>query len=74
MIASTVDPARRGTAFGLARSAQAIAFMVGPMSAAYFASTSLTVGFAVAGALFVLLAVVVALFSRPVESAAEPVS
>ena len=74
MIASTVDAARRGTAFGLASSAQAIAFMVGPMSAAYFASTSLTVGFAIAGALFVLLAVVVTFFSRPVESAAEPVS
>ncbi|MGE0599273.1 MAG: MFS transporter [Dehalococcoidia bacterium] len=73
LIASTVPPARRGTAFGLASSAQAFAFMVGPMSAAYFASTSLAVGFVVCGALFVGLAVLVGLFSKPPVSAPMPV-
>ncbi|MGE3073507.1 MAG: MFS transporter [Dehalococcoidia bacterium] len=73
LIASTVPPARRGTAFGLASSAQAFAFMVGPMSAAYFASTSLAVGFVVCGALFVALAIVVGLFSKPQAGVVAPV-
>lgn len=64
LIASAVEPARRGTAFGLASSAQAIAFMIGPMSAAYFASTSLELGFVVCSVLFVGLAVVLAVFGR----------
>ena len=73
MIASTVDSARRGTAFGLASSAQAIAFMVGPMSAAYFAATSLALGFAVAGVFFAALAGMIAFASRPLEPAPRPV-
>jgi len=73
LIASTVEHARRGTAFGLASSAQAIAFMVGPMSAALFAATSLAAGFLVCAALFAALAVVVLVFGRPPTSAgAEP--
>ncbi len=59
LIAETVDPARRGTAFGLASSAQAFAFMVGPMAAAYFATFSLATGFAVCGLLFLGLALMV---------------
>lgn len=59
LIAETVDPARRGTAFGLASSAQAFAFMVGPMAAAYFATFSLDTGFVVCGVLFVALALMV---------------
>jgi MFS family permease len=73
MIASTVEPARRGTAFGLASSAQAIAFMIGPLSAAYFASTSLGMGFVVCGALFALLALVVGLFSRVPNARPQPI-
>jgi len=73
LIASTVDPSRRGTAFGLASSAQAIAFMIGPMGAAAFAATSLPAGFLVCGALFVVLAVTVALASRPVRAPAAGV-
>jgi MFS transporter, DHA1 family, multidrug resistance protein len=73
LIASTVEPARRGTAFGLASSAQAIAFMVGPMSAAFFASTSLAAGFLVCGALFLAFAVVVGLFAKAPEPLREPV-
>jgi DHA1 family multidrug resistance protein-like MFS transporter len=68
LIASSVEPARRGTAFGLASSAQAIAFMVGPMGAAAFAATSLTLGFAVCGVLFLVLGTLVAVASRPVAS------
>jgi len=73
LIASTVQPARRGTAFGLASSAQAIAFMVGPMSAAAFAATSLPLGFLVCAGLFAALALVVAVFSRELPKAGRPV-
>ena len=73
LIASTVEPARRGTAFGLASSAQAIAFMVGPMSAAFFASTSLAAGFLVCGVLFLVFAVVVGLFAKTPGPWREPV-
>ncbi len=60
LIAETVDPARRGTAFGLASSAQAFAFMVGPMAAAFFATFSLGAGFLVCGILFLGLSLMVA--------------
>ncbi len=73
LIASTVEPARRGTAFGLASSAQAIAFMVGPLSAAYFASTSLAIGFVVCGIAFVALAIMVGLFSTSPKPRPLPV-
>ncbi|MCC6386582.1 MAG: MFS transporter [Dehalococcoidia bacterium] len=56
LIASNVPRARRGTAFGFAGSAQALAFMAGPMSAAGFAAASLAMGFVVLGALFAALA------------------
>ena len=69
LIASTVEHARRGTAFGLASSAQAIAFMVGPMSAALFAATSLALGFMLCAVLFAALAVVVLVFGRPQNTA-----
>jgi MFS transporter, DHA1 family, multidrug resistance protein len=57
LIASAVPRDRRGTAFGLAGSAQALAFMVGPMTAAGFAAVSMNLGFIVFGLLFVGLAV-----------------
>ena len=60
LIAETVPTSRRGTAFGLASSAQALAFMVGPMAAAFFATFSLGTGFLVCGLLFLGLALMVA--------------
>jgi MFS transporter, DHA1 family, multidrug resistance protein len=59
LIASNVSRDRRGTAFGLASSAQAIAFMVGPMTAAGFAAWSMDLGFIVVGACFLVLGVFV---------------
>lgn len=56
LIASNVPRERRGTAFGLAGSAQALAFMVGPMTAAWFAATSMMLGFAAVGSAFLALA------------------
>ena len=54
IIAATVRREYRGTAFGIAGSAQAVAFLIGPMAAATFAATSLSAGFGVLG--LVLLA------------------
>jgi len=59
LIAFNVSRTRRGTAFGLASGAQALAFMAGPMAAALFAATSLKAGFAVLGVLLVGLAVLI---------------
>ncbi len=56
LIASNSPRERRGTAFGLAGTAQALAFMVGPMSAAIFAAISLQLGFVVLGVLCFALA------------------
>jgi len=64
LIAETVEPARRGTAFGLASSAQAVAFMAGPMGAAGFAAFSLPAGFLFCGAAFLGLAALVAATGR----------
>jgi DHA1 family multidrug resistance protein-like MFS transporter len=64
LIATNVGRDRRGTAFGIASSAQALAFMVGPMAAAAFAAWSLSTGFAVVGALFVLMALVLGRWLR----------
>ena len=57
LIASAVPRSRRGTAFGFAGSAQALAFMVGPMTAAGFAAVSMDAGFVLLGALFVVVGV-----------------
>ncbi len=59
LIAANAPRERRGTAFGLASGVQAVAFMIGPMAAAGFAATSLRLGFAVLGGLFVLLGVMI---------------
>lgn len=58
LIATNVGRDRRGTAFGVASSAQALAFMVGPMSATAFAAWSLSTGFLVVGGLFLVTALV----------------
>jgi DHA1 family multidrug resistance protein-like MFS transporter len=60
LIAANAPRSRRGTAFGWAGSAQALAFVAGPMGAALFAAISLDLGFVV---LFgILCAIAVLLF------------
>jgi len=61
LIAMNVARARRGTAFGLATSAQAVGNMAGPLAAALFTATSLQLGFVVIGGLMAMLAVLIAL-------------
>lgn len=79
VIAAGVPAARRGTAFGIAGSVQALAFIVGPMGAALFAATSLTLGFLVLAALLAASGAIVYFFLRepdlhdaPKLGAAEP--
>lgn len=60
LIALNASRARRGTAFGLASGAQAMAMIAGPMAAALFAATSLTLGFALIGVALLGLAVLIA--------------
>lgn len=55
-IAAAVPPERRGTAFGIAGSAQAVSFMVGPASAALYATLSFDVGYTVTAAMLLLMA------------------
>jgi DHA1 family multidrug resistance protein-like MFS transporter len=57
LIAMSVSRDQRGTAFGIAASAQAISFMVGPAAAAAFAAVSLTLGYLILATLFVVVAV-----------------
>jgi DHA1 family multidrug resistance protein-like MFS transporter len=70
MIALNVSRERRGTAFGIGSAAQAIAFMVGPMGAAMFATISLKAGFATLSILLLALAALVAFAVRepPVDN------
>jgi DHA1 family multidrug resistance protein-like MFS transporter len=49
IIAAAVPYERRGAAFGMAASVQAVAFVVGPLGAAAFGRVSLPAGFAVMG-------------------------
>jgi DHA1 family multidrug resistance protein-like MFS transporter len=58
IIATSVPPERRGTAFGLAAAAQATAFIVGPMAAALFATISLALGFIALGLLLAAIGAV----------------
>ena len=64
LIATNAPRDRRGTAFGLASSVQAVAFMAGPVAAAGFAAVSLNLGFAVLGVLFVVLGLAVSVGVR----------
>ena len=64
LIAMNVARARRGTAFGLATSAQAVGNMAGPLAAALFTATSLQLGFAVIGGLMAILAALIGLVVR----------
>jgi DHA1 family multidrug resistance protein-like MFS transporter len=56
LIAANATRARRGTAFGIASSAQAISFTVGPIGAAVFAAVSLEAGFIFLAGLLLALA------------------
>jgi MFS family permease len=51
LIAANVTRSRRGTAFGVAGSAQALSNITGPAGAAAFAAISLSAGFALLGAM-----------------------
>jgi DHA1 family multidrug resistance protein-like MFS transporter len=64
VIAAAVPYERRGAAFGLASSVQALAFVAGPLGAAYFASVSLAVGFLALGGMVALVGAVTALALR----------
>jgi MFS family permease len=74
LIAANVTRGRRGTAFGIASSAQAVAFMIGPMAAALFAAVSLDLGFIVLGGVFIGLGLLllVALREPRLEGEAVP--
>lgn len=60
LIALNSGKTRRGTAFGVASSAQALGFVAGPAAAALFAATSLPAGFIGVGVLLVVFAGVIA--------------
>ena len=64
LIAFNTSAARRGTAFGLGGSAQAISIAVGPIAAAVFIATSMQAGFAVVGLVCAALALLVHLQLR----------
>jgi MFS family permease len=55
LIAANVRRSRRGTAFGVAGTAQALAFAVGPLAGAFFAAVSLDAGFFTVALLFLAL-------------------
>lgn len=55
LIAANVRRSRRGTAFGIAGSFQALAFGVGPLAGAFFAAVSLDLGFFAIAGLFLAL-------------------
>jgi len=59
LIAASVSPAWRGTAFGIASSFQAAAFGIGPLSTAVFARFSLFSSFLAVGVLFLIAAAVI---------------
>ncbi len=64
VIAAAVPYERRGAAFGLASSVQALAFVAGPLGAAYFAGVSLSAGFLVLGGMVALVGAITALVLR----------
>ena len=53
----TVRRARRGTAFGIAASAQAVALFIGPGGGALFGAFGYEIGFAVSAVLMLLVGV-----------------
>jgi MFS transporter, DHA1 family, multidrug resistance protein len=65
LIAANVPRSRRGTAFGWAGSAQALAFVAGPMGAALFAAVSLDFGFVVLCGILLAMAVLLLALREP---------
>jgi DHA1 family multidrug resistance protein-like MFS transporter len=63
-LATSVNRARRGTAFGVAASVQAFSFAIGPLGAALFAATSLTLGFGILVAIFLIIGLLLTLLTR----------
>ena len=59
LVAANAIRSRRGTAFGVASSAQAVSFIVGPGGAALFAALSLDLGFAFLALLLIAVAALV---------------
>jgi DHA1 family multidrug resistance protein-like MFS transporter len=64
LIAANVTRSRRGTAFGIASSAQALSFAVGPAGAAVFAAVSMQAGFVLLAGLLLGLGVLLRLCLR----------
>ena len=64
LIASNVHRDRRGTAFGIAGSAQALAFIAGSMAAAWFAAISMDGGFLILGGLFLAVGALMVVWLR----------
>jgi DHA1 family multidrug resistance protein-like MFS transporter len=65
LIAANVPRSRRGTAFGWAGSAQAVAFVAGPMGAALFGAVSLDLGFVVLAAILLMMALLLLKLREP---------
>ncbi len=65
LIAGNAPRSRRGTAFGWAGSAQALAFVAGPMGAALFAAISLDFGFVVLAAILAGMALLLLALREP---------
>jgi MFS family permease len=71
LVAANVTRARRGTAFGIASSAQAVSLMAGSIVTAAFAAVSLELGFVVLAATLLVLAVVIITTLREPKLGAE---
>ena len=68
VIAAAVPYERRGAAFGLASSVQALAFVAGPLGAAYFATVSLGLAFSILGVMMAAVALLyLATLREPVQ-------
>ena len=65
LIAGNAPRSRRGTAFGWAGSAQAVAFVAGPMGAALFAAVSLDLGFVVLAGIMLAMALLLLALREP---------
>jgi MFS family permease len=67
IIAALAGRERRGTAFGVASSAQSLAFIVGPLGGAFFEATSMMFGFFVLGLAFLVMGGIAARFLKEPE-------
>lgn len=72
LIAANVPRNRRGTAFGIASSAQALAFMAGPMGAAVIAAFSLGWGYVALGALMAMAGLAALRVREPLAQVTRP--